>query len=689
MLRRLLGIALCLSLPLANAANNRATDAAFAALLSMPGAEAETGSWNFPAPEGFSDDDEKSLIAYLSRQQKAGGDFNAYRHHGTLLHHAIRAGKPATALWLLQHGADPRLKAEGSDAMELSVRYKLPQVRKALAEKYGMAPPVVQAAPAANPAPNPWPVSSYRRVGDAVGKNVQSPAALEKALTALPAGALAEDYGAAFEAFGKAGNVPAESWRVLWRHMGKIPFGEYEAGFAASIPYEQWPALIAAGYRNDSAERALGCMVAEAKAAELKIKWLALEKNFADFRQVAARMVLQPYRIPTVGRFCSTPDEQELKAKLEWLRANDIKTQVPGIAAEYIEHFKPDTKVALQPYLAKPADKPRLTSVKPQCKFTMDDAWLKRFASFEMTLNEISLVEVPGDTECAVLADWSKFSEYPSGLTDSFSGPTWESIPSCPDVPDHTTLWRRTKDGIVALEHELDVSSMYFPAPVRDNVSGQLFYLDNGERAGRCAGSDSLPFLYEWQRKGEQWRLALSRRSELQEALFSQCSSAGAAECKGVKWPGKGDRYFTMPYREFLLEFGAERRNEYLSAVMALDKEKLKKLEAGALPSPWVGEAILAVGQSDLPLAEKRKRIAHLFYDHDKLARAMDATDLKPLVAWLPAEDWGPVLGVMRKYPYRYYVQGVRDEAQNQDKKRLVCDLDNMRELLCGETLEQ
>jgi hypothetical protein len=124
-----------------------------------------------------------------------------------------------------------------------------------------------------------------------------------------------------------------------------------------------------------------------------------------------------------------------------------------------------------------------------------------------------------------------------------------------------------------------------------------------------------------------------------------------------------------------------------------LDKEKLTKIEAGPLPAAWVSEAISAVGKSNLPLAEKRKRTAHLFYDHQLLARAMEEVGgydlLHALVAWLPAEDWGPILGLMRKYPYRFYPQGVRDEAVKRDKKRLACDLDNMLGLICGEKLEQ
>ncbi|MRV76541.1 hypothetical protein GJ700_33000 [Duganella sp. FT92W] len=50
------------------AANPRATDAAFAALLSMPSAKPAQGAWNFPEPDGFEATSETALIAYLARQ---------------------------------------------------------------------------------------------------------------------------------------------------------------------------------------------------------------------------------------------------------------------------------------------------------------------------------------------------------------------------------------------------------------------------------------------------------------------------------------------------------------------------------------------------------------------------------------------------------------------------------------------
>ncbi|MBK9614350.1 MAG: hypothetical protein IPO35_02130 [Uliginosibacterium sp.] len=60
--------------------SGEATDAAFAALLAMPGAEPETGSWDFPRLEDFKADSEASLIRYLARMKKEGADLNAYRH---------------------------------------------------------------------------------------------------------------------------------------------------------------------------------------------------------------------------------------------------------------------------------------------------------------------------------------------------------------------------------------------------------------------------------------------------------------------------------------------------------------------------------------------------------------------------------------------------------------------------------
>ena len=136
---------LCFSLSLAaQAFSGQATDDAFAALLAMPGAAQQRGYWeHIEAPADFSGETENDLIAYLGKTQKAGADFNAYRHFGTLLHHAIRDGQMKTAFWLLAHGADPRktLKGGADDALALAERYKRNALIKLLRGKYEMTLP--------------------------------------------------------------------------------------------------------------------------------------------------------------------------------------------------------------------------------------------------------------------------------------------------------------------------------------------------------------------------------------------------------------------------------------------------------------------------------------------------------------------------------------------------------------------
>lgn len=102
-----------------------ATDDAFDALLSMPAAKPAEGEWDTIKPDDFEPADESALIRYLARQVKRGADVNAYRHYGTLLHHALRAGLDATSLWLLAHGADPAMRIEGSndDALAIAIQY--------------------------------------------------------------------------------------------------------------------------------------------------------------------------------------------------------------------------------------------------------------------------------------------------------------------------------------------------------------------------------------------------------------------------------------------------------------------------------------------------------------------------------------------------------------------------------------
>lgn len=131
--------------PSARAYPGQATDEAFAVLLSLFVAEPTEGRRDVPVSAAFFGSDERDLIHWLSIQQGKGANFNAYRHCGTLLHHAILGGRDDTALWLLQQGADPRLpvkcESENLSALDLALRYQRDRVVRALtAAPYRLSP---------------------------------------------------------------------------------------------------------------------------------------------------------------------------------------------------------------------------------------------------------------------------------------------------------------------------------------------------------------------------------------------------------------------------------------------------------------------------------------------------------------------------------------------------------------------
>ncbi len=124
-----------------------ATEAAFNALLSLPQGLGEQDAF----PVQSSDEpptDQRSLQAALQKALDEGADLNAFRHFGTLLHHALRANLQDTALWLLAHGADPRLEVraddgktgDGNDALQLAIVYRRWRVVDALLRRPALAP---------------------------------------------------------------------------------------------------------------------------------------------------------------------------------------------------------------------------------------------------------------------------------------------------------------------------------------------------------------------------------------------------------------------------------------------------------------------------------------------------------------------------------------------------------------------
>lgn len=239
--------ALALGSTAVRAENGNATDRAFAALLTQPAAAPQSGRWIFPDAEDYQGWNEDRLIRWLTKQQQAGADFNAYRHFGTLLHHAIRAGLDRTALWLLQHGANPRLKLQSSatvgslDALELARERNRPRIVKAL-----------QAAPFTMTVPKP--PSAVRPT--ATGAEKPAPAglpdvpAVRRFVQQLHLDLYPEPHYMVYEpqlvrSLARAMPVLRQTPPLVWRQaLDDDSTLQHWLGWASVMPADQFPALL-------------------------------------------------------------------------------------------------------------------------------------------------------------------------------------------------------------------------------------------------------------------------------------------------------------------------------------------------------------------------------------------------------------------------------------------------------------
>lgn len=703
--RSLLAMLMLLPLDPASAAgparrtDNRATDAAFAALLSMPSAKPEHGSWSFPPRDDFKPSGEANLIADLARQQKAGADVNAYRHQGTLLHHAIRAGLDQTAAWLLAHGADPRLPEtdSGQDALALAVSRKRPAVAALLRKQVAGKPAPQATAAAAPPAPPTTPQIAPRSYAI---KSVMDNAANPGALRALPQ-SMFDDYGAdVLGSLAEAGSiksdpktgaiiytVPADAWRVLWQRL-KRPL-DYSAltGLAGKMDPALWPELYASGYPHTTSAPALGCLLAEVDAPRLRALWPVLVARFPDLRQDAPRQLLGDYLLRTESS-CADGDPERLQAKLAFLKAQGARTPVPGLLAASFQEAPPALRDILATWVPAPGSvHPRLVAAAPSCRFVLTDAWYTALTGpTTWPIESVQTLDMPGPTpgatQCALLVGGSEFQAGGGDLVDGFDGPETEPRASCPDPSDAYEVWYEQNGQIRKREtdagHDWSVSGLVL---VSDRVTGQRYYLSDGLQAGRChLSSPRVPQLFAWRPQGLM-RVAVPA---LEQDLLAQCESAeGAIGCAGIPKISPDPQ----PLKSLTGTRDAARQKAWLDAVLALDKGRLKAMRATA-PHSWTGDAIKAVSAADMPLEEKRRRIAWLFVDRKALTESFGLGWAETLLPWLPYQDWRPVIEAAAAIDgHGHYLEALTEAARNAGQERIACDIDNARGFLCGETI--
>jgi hypothetical protein len=538
-----------------------ATDAAFGILLSRPGTKPKEGQWIIPDKYAGEFTSEPELIDRLRQLKKQGADFNALRHRGTLLAHAIRSGLDRTALWLLRNGADPKhvLFDTSTTAYDLARTYQRPVVLKVLESDYGFSslkpPPVATNATAAalKPAiprskvdeaaalmtssyPDKAQQQAWQRFASTLseaefaavfkdGTHLESlirlthndDGALEKALARLPLAVLRQnaqqiaDLLADISYVSYTGNSvisytpAARAWPILWQRIEQPLRYDSRPDLAERIPPNFWPALFASGYNQQDAALT-GCLLASVDLAGFKKLWPDFQRFFSNARQAAPALVLGkflPSFDPQSCYYGSSP-EQTI-AKLTFLKQQGIQAKVSGLGKVRLANEEnPALTAMVNQWVSTTLSPPQLIQVAPRCELVLNEAWLaalikKPVIGWGIPAERVRVIEVPDHARCGLVVSGSSFLDYPQ-VSDNFDyGPSREGWPSCPDSPDDSEIWIENAGSIHTVKTAFETRGALIDGQVKDVQSGKMYLLRSGRYGTMCLPFWTLPEPYEWQ----------------------------------------------------------------------------------------------------------------------------------------------------------------------------------------------
>lgn len=767
----------------AQAESADATDEAFAALLAMPEAQPRQGQWIIPEQTESAPQSEKALIARLGKLKKKGANFNAIRHRGTLLAHAIRADMERTALWLLSNGADTKhvlFYPEQTSAYDLALQFERTAVVKVLEGQYGFKPkplpsssqiPPGRSANNAVAAPTP-PLSRVDQAAQLMAKLSRTPypkeaaqlewqkfavtlspdeyvalfkdgthldeliylvrefeGGLENALSRLPrdlvrskaqqiADILADvSYVNYSHELKISYNVTSRSWPALWRRIDQPLRYDNMPELVARIPSALWPALFASGYLTHDAE-VTGCLLSAVDTAQLKALWPDFQRFFANARETAISLVLGKYRLAREASPCYYSSSTDTLAKLEFLRQLGVSSQVIGLRQSLVDgEDDPALKSVIAALTEQSQRKPRLVSAPPTCELALNEIWLNalvRGSNAESVPEAMyaQAIDVPGQRQCGLLVGVDEWRSEPEA-SDNFEGPMREGSLRCADLPDHGGIWIEEANQIQqSAISDSDCQGGCAMRKVKDTQTGKHFMLNEGKRGARCSVSWQLPDAFEWQSGPKGAKLIPSHDAALVDKLLrEQCREAPESEklsCRGIDDIGDGvsepkkdgDDYVTTLRQgggvyvlPLVDQIGKDRKAEYAVAIAAHDNALVRKLLSAGIPATWTAAEIRALGTAELSLAEKRRRIALLFSNAAQLNLSLktDRYNLpESLLAWLPSQDWTPILRIIAQSPddWRDAAGSFRKQADEAKRFDLTCAVDHALGFLCGGGVE-
>lgn len=282
----------------------------------------------------------------------------------------------------------------------------------------------------------------------------------------------------------------------------------------------------------------------------------------------------------------------------------------------------------------------------------------------------VQAVDVPGARACAWLVSGGIVSARIFDEEEDFYIGAWRNTP-CGDVTLYGELWREAGDKLVAQGLGEGATT---GALALDEIGGPRRFLLTLAVGGDTCDGGHAGRLYEWtagpdgprlvaRAEGDPAWAALAKACPLEDpgpcfglvgerggpaedATADAASGSGAPPARPLP---KADPPTVLSLADFLAAHDAPLRRRWIDAFLALDVPALTALDKDGVAPAWRRSALAALTASPLPLPEKRRRIAWLFRDHAGLKESFDGRteempEVTDLVAWLPREDWRPLL---------------------------------------------
>lgn len=484
-----------------------------------------------------------------------------------------------------------------------------------------------------------------------------------------------------------ANKTAASMWKsLLARTTLRLDRDAAPVDLLTRVPTTSWPELFARGYRPGrppSRERPsdVDAWIQAASIEDVRAGWpviAAHDRPLAD--GIVGRLVWKR-RWDMVSECPSAADVPKLQTLLDlgaarraWPVPAACRSQGGTIGVAGI-----DALGVVAPPDA--ADGHRFVLDPTPCKVATGPQWAQALleANKAGDVDAVQAIAMPGASTCALLVTTGHGVNRLSLHDDSFESGESEAG-GCGDS---------TFDGALLSEDQGRISTTQAGEggsngvlAMRDTRTGKR-YLWARAQGGSTCGVESPSRVFAWTTQIPNGLDPLRLDTPESMAVDLQCTDPddcfGAHHVASDGWLPEG----TYELNAFMNTFYAENHTDYLAAVDALDKDRLKSVEAAGVNWPWTAEALVALNASPRSLPEKRLRVAWLFRDSERLRHAVSSyehdDEFVTLLTWLPHEDWKPLLRALvdksEGEDPNWHLRSLATKAADKNLPEIACQL--------------